>query len=235
MREVVLDTETTGLDLGAGHRLVEIGCVELVNLIPTGKTWQTYLNPQRGNEREAYNVHGLSDGYLARQPLFRDKAQDLLDFLADSRLVIHNAEFDLTFLNNELRMEGMEPISGERVTCSLELARKIYPGQANSLDALMKRLGVDDSARTRHGALLDAELLAQVYLELKGGRQADFAFANQARAPGYGSRDASRPRVRREPRSHEATPEEKARHKAYLHKNVPNSIWFRDKFAHLMR
>ncbi len=225
MREVVLDTETTGLDVLAGHRIVEIGCVELVNHVPTGRTWQTYLNPRRENEREAFEVHGLTDAFLARQPLFRDRAADLLAFLGDSRIVIHNAEFDLAFLNNELRMEGLEPVSGARVTDSLALARGQYPGQANSLDALMKRFDVDASARARHGALLDAELLAQVYLELMGGRQAGLAFGGgpaASAAPGSGA-----PREAREARPHAATAEEEARHAAFLDRHVADPIWRR--------
>ena len=223
MREVVLDTETTGLDVLAGHRIVEIGCVELSNCVPTGRTWRTYLNPRRENEREAFDVHGLSDAFLARQPLFRDKAADLLAFLGDSRIVIHNAEFDLGFLNNELRMEGLEPISGARVTDSLTLARDMYPGQANSLDALTKRFDIDATARSRHGALLDAELLAQVYLELRGGRQAGLALsARSVAAPGSGT-----PRAPRAARPHAPTAEEIARHEAFLDRCVPASLWRR--------
>jgi len=225
MREVVLDTETTGLDVLAGHRLVEIGCVELVNHVPTGRTWQTYLNPQRENEREAFEVHGLSDSFLARQPLFRHKAKKLLEFLGDSRIVIHNAEFDLKFLNNELAMEGLDRLSGERVTDSLHLARAMFPGQPNSLDALMRRFGIDASARTRHGALLDAELLAQVYLELRGGRQADLAFA----VVQVSTADATVTlveRVRREPRPHAPSAEEFARHEAFLDQ-IKDPLWRR--------
>ncbi len=224
MREVVLDTETTGLDVMVGHRIVEIGCVELVNHVPTGATWQTYLNPQRENEREAYEVHGLSDNFLAKQPLFRDKAEELVGFLGDSTLIIHNAEFDLRFLNAELAKEGRDRLSGERVIDSLHLARTMFPGQPNSLDALMRRFGIDATARTRHGALLDAELLAQVYLELKGGRQADLAFGV---APGGddGTSEAP-PRPRREARPHAPTPEEIARHEAFLDK-LDKPLWRR--------
>jgi len=226
MREIVVDTETTGLDVLAGHRIVEIGCVELLNHVPTGKEWQAYLNPLRESEREAYNVHGLSDAFLAKQPLFRERMDEFLEFLGDSRLVIHNAEFDLKFINNELRMEGAEPISGERVTDSLHLARKIYPGQANSLDALMKRLGVDASERTLHGALLDAKLLAQVYLELMGGRQAGFSFAGAGGDAGEALEAEYAPREGREPRPHDATEEEIARHEAFLDQ-LDDPIWRR--------
>ncbi len=226
MREIVLDTETTGLDVLDGHRLVEIGCVELVNLVPTGVAWQSYLNPQRGNEREAFSVHGLSEAFLARQPLFRDKAQEFVDFIGDDMLVIHNAEFDLKFLNNELKQLGMDTISGARVTDSLALARTIYPGQANSLDALMKRLGVDATARTRHGALLDAELLARVYFELRGGRQADLALVPERTDDGLAAGGTETSREYREPRPHDATAEEIARHEAFLD-SLDDAIWRR--------
>lgn len=230
MREVVLDTETTGLDVLAGHRIVEIGCVELVNLVPTGRTWQTYLNPQRENEREAFEVHGLSDSFLARQPLFRHKAEEFLAFLEDSRIIIHNAEFDLKFINHELSQEGLDRISGERVVDSLHLARSMFPGQPNSLDALMRRFGIDATARTRHGALLDAELLAQVYLELKGGRQADLAFVVESQDSADSADDgvAQTPLPAREARSHAASPEELARHRAFLDQ-IENPLWRRDE------
>ena len=226
MREIVLDTETTGLDVLNGHRIAEIGCVELINLVPTGVTWQCYLNPQRANELEAFNVHGLSDAFLAKQPLFRAKAEEWIDFIGDSMLIIHNAEFDLKFLNNELKQIGMDTIKGERVTDSLSLARTIYPGQANSLDALMKRLGVDASARTRHGALLDAELLAQVYLELRGGRQADLALTPEASEATFQAGGAESNREHREARPHDATEEEIARHEAFLD-SLDDTIWRR--------
>ena len=226
MREIVLDTETTGLDVLNGHRIAEIGCVELINLVPTGVTWQCYLNPQRANELEAFNVHGLSDAFLAKQPLFRAKAEEFIDFIGDSMLIIHNAEFDLKFLNNELKQIGMDTIKGERVTDSLSLARTIYPGQANSLDALMKRLGVDASARTRHGALLDAELLAQVYLELRGGRQADLALTPEASEATFQAGGAESSREHREARPHDAPEEEIARHEAFLD-SLDDTIWRR--------
>ena len=226
MREVVLDTETTGLDVLAGHRIVEIGCVELVNHVPTGRTWQTYLNPQRENEREAFEVHGLSDSFLSRQPLFRHKAEELLGFLSDSTIVIHNAEFDLKFLNHELAMEGHPRLSGERVVDSLHLARTLFPGQPNSLDALMRRFGIDATARTRHGALLDAELLAQVYLELKGGRQADLAFSAPTADPAADSGPAAPPRPLREARPHAPTAAELARHEAFL-EQLSDALWRR--------
>jgi len=227
MREVVLDTETTGLDVLAGHRIVEIGCVELVNHVPTGKTYQQYLNPDRPNEREAFEVHGLSDSFLARQRRFREVADGLVAFLRDSPIVIHNAAFDLGFLNYELEQAGHPRISGERVVDSLELARRMFPGQGNSLDALMRRFEIDASARTHHGALLDAELLARVYLELKGGRQQGLGFGPD---PSHGRSDveggAAVERPARDARPHEPTPEELAAHEAFLDR-LNDPIWRR--------
>lgn len=171
MREIVLDTETTGLDPASGHRLVEIGCVELINHIRTGNYFHAYLNPERDMPREAENVHGLSAAFLADKPLFRTVASSFLEFIGDDPLVIHNAGFDMKFLNAELDMLGMSLLSMDRAIDTVFMARKKYPGQPASLDALCKRFNIDLSARTKHGALLDAELLADVYLELKGGRQ----------------------------------------------------------------
>ena len=226
MREVVLDTETTGLDVVAGHRIVEIGCVELVNHVPTGKTYQQYLNPDRPNEREAFEVHGLSDTFLTRQRRFREVADDLMAFLADSVIVIHNAAFDMAFLNFELKQTGHPLISGERVVDSLELARRMFPGQGNSLDALLRRFEIDASARTHHGALLDAELLAQVYLELKGGRQQGLGFgAESSVAAGDHSGPAEDLPIR-DARPHEPTAEELAAHEAFLDR-IDDPIWRR--------
>jgi len=227
MREVVLDTETTGLDVLAGHRIVEIGCVELVNHVPTGRTYQQYLNPDRPNEREAFEVHGLSDNFLARQRRFREVADELVAFLRDSLIVIHNAAFDLGFLNFELEQAGHPRISGERVVDSLELARRMFPGQANSLDALMRRFEIDASARTHHGALLDAELLAQVYLELRGGRQQGLGFgpdpaAERTETDGGQVVDVAP----RDARPHAPTPEELAAHEAFLDR-LNDPIWRR--------
>lgn len=227
MREVVLDTETTGLDVLAGHRIVEIGCVELVNHVPTGNTFQRYLNPDRANEREAFEVHGLSDSFLSRQMRFREIADDLMDFLTDSPLIIHNAAFDLGFLNFELEQAGHPRISGERVVDSLELARRMFPGQANSLDALMRRFEIDATARTHHGALLDAELLAQVYLELKGGRQQGLGFGPAADGQAVAVEDEAETETTvRDARPHEPTAQELAAHEAFLD-NLNDPIWRR--------
>lgn len=170
-REIVLDTETTGLDPASGHRIVEIGCVEVVGAIRTGNFFHTYLNPEREMPDEAFRVHGLSGQFLKDKPVFAEKVEEFLEFLADSPLVIHNAGFDMRFINAELATLGFKPIPMERTLDTVILAKKKFPGSPASLDALCKRFEIDLSARTKHGALLDAELLADVYLELLGGRQ----------------------------------------------------------------
>jgi DNA polymerase III subunit epsilon len=177
MREIVLDTETTGLDPYQGHRLVEIGCVELVNRIPSGQTFHTYLNPQRDMPAEAFGVHGLSAEFLADKPLFADVITDFLAFIGEAPLVIHNAAFDIGFINAELDRAGQPAIGRERLVDTLLLARRKYPGGSNRLDDLCNRFGIDNSRRTKHGALLDAELLAEVYLELIEARQAQLGLA----------------------------------------------------------
>ena len=172
MREIVLDTETTGLDPFTGHRVVEIGCIELVNCISTSATFHVYLNPERDMPAEAEAIHGLSSAFLSDKPKFADMAESLLEFLGDAKLVIHNAGFDLSFLNAELDRLKLPPIGRDRVVDTLALARRRHPGGPNKLDDLCTRYGIDNSRRTKHGALLDAELLAEVYAELVGGRQA---------------------------------------------------------------
>ncbi|MGD9868469.1 MAG: DNA polymerase III subunit epsilon, partial [Hyphomicrobiales bacterium] len=172
MREIVLDTETTGLDPATGDRIVEVGCVELVNHIPTGRVWHQYLNPERDMPEAAFKVHGLSSEFLKDKPLFAAVAKDFVDFIEDARLVIHNASFDIGFINSELARCELAPVGFERVVDTLALARRKHPGAQNSLDALCRRYQVDSSARRKHGALLDAELLAEVYIELIGGHQA---------------------------------------------------------------
>lgn len=171
LREIVLDTETTGLDPFSGHRLVEIGCVELMGHVPTGNHFHSYLNPERDMPKEAENVHGLSAEFLKDKPLFKIVAGSFLEFIGDSPLIIHNAAFDLKFLNAELDVLGHPLIPMNRAIDTVLIARKMFPGSPANLDALCKRFNIDTSARTKHGALLDAELLADVYLELKGGRQ----------------------------------------------------------------
>ena len=171
MREIILDTETTGLSPITGDRLVEIGCVELINHLPTGKTYHIFLNPERDMPKEAEAVHGLSAQFLKDKPLFKSIVQEFLDFIQDSPLIIHNASFDMGFINTELANIGRDAIPASQVIDTLQLARKAHPMGPNSLDALCKRYGIDNSKRTKHGALLDSELLAEVYLELIGGRQ----------------------------------------------------------------
>lgn len=172
MREIVLDTETTGMDPADGHRLVEIGCVELENHIPTGRTYHQYINPERDVPAEAAAVHGLTEEILKNEPTFGEIVGDFLDFIGDdSKLVIHNAEFDMKFINAELKMFGFPSLEWKRVIDTLAMARQKFPGSPANLDALCRRFNIDNSNRTLHGALLDSELLAEVYLELLGGRQ----------------------------------------------------------------
>jgi DNA polymerase-3 subunit epsilon len=173
MREVVLDTETTGLDPDGGDRIIELGAVELFNHVPTGRVFHAYVNPQREVPEEAVKVHGLTTGFLADKPVFTAVAAEFAAFLGDARLVIHNAAFDIRFLNAELGWAGLPAIAWARAIDTLELAKRRFPGANNTLDALCRRFGVDTSGRVKHGALLDSELLAEVYLELSGGRQPD--------------------------------------------------------------
>jgi DNA polymerase-3 subunit epsilon len=171
LREIILDTETTGLSPAMGHRIVEIGAVELLNHLPTGQTFHVYINPERDMPKEAEAIHGLSTAFLKDKPIFAKIAQQFLDFISDATLIIHNASFDVAFLNAELGFLRLPPLLPERVIDTLHIARQKHPGAANSLDALCRRYGIDNSKRVNHGALLDSELLAEVYLELIGGRQ----------------------------------------------------------------
>ncbi|MGH6813511.1 MAG: DNA polymerase III subunit epsilon [Methylocella sp.] len=186
MREIVLDSETTGLDPASGHRIVEIGCVELLNAIPTGETFHAYLDPERDIPEEAFRVHGLSAEFLADKPVFAKIAGGFLKFAGGAKIVAHNAEFDMRFLNAELALLGIAPIASDRVIDTLALARRKYPGAPNSLDALCARYGIDISRRSKHGALLDAGILAEVYAELTGGRQAALVFPHGAASIGAG-------------------------------------------------
>jgi len=170
-REIVLDTETTGFDPDSGDKIVEIGAVEIINYLPTGKTYHQYINPQRSMPAGAFAVHGLGDEFLADKPIFTDIAQAFIDFIGDSPLVIHNASFDMKFLNAELRWANLKEIPYKQAIDTLDIARRKFPGAQNSLDALCRRFHIDNSRRTKHGALLDSEILAEVYLELMGGRQ----------------------------------------------------------------
>jgi DNA polymerase III subunit epsilon len=182
MREIVLDTETTGLDPFQGHRMVEIGCVELINRIPSGQVFHRYLNPERDVPAEAFAVHGLSEAFLKDKPFFAEIAEDLIAFVGDAPLVAHNAAFDYGFINAELERCAKPQLARERIVDTLLLARRRHPGGPNSLDALCLRYGIDNSRRTKHGALLDAEILADVYLELIGGRQASLVLVEADRA-----------------------------------------------------
>ena len=220
MREIILDTETTGLDPASGHRVVDVGCFELVNQVPTGNVYQSYLNPERDIPAGAFEIHGLSEAFLAGKPLFADICDEFLAFIGDSPLVMHNAAFDLSFVNAELTRLGRSPIPSDRAIDTLELARRKMPGAQLSLDALCRRFGIDASARTKHGALLDAELLAAVYLELTGGRQPTLIFARNRSAGG--TEVTARPT--RAPRSHAPSAAELAAHEALLVKLV-DPIW----------
>src|SRR6202142_2797829 len=183
MREIVFDTETTGLDPPQGDRLVQIGCIELVNRFPTGKTFHTYFNPERDMPEQAFKIHGLSREFLSDKPLFVHKVEELIAFLGDAQLVAHNAMFDLGFLNAEMERAGRSAVNRERIVDTLMIARRKHPGGSNRLDDLCLRYAIDNSRRTKHGALLDAELLAEVYVELIGPRQAQLVLS-QAAAPG---------------------------------------------------
>ena len=181
MREIILDTETTGLSPQDGHRLVEIGAVELFNHLPTGKTFQIYLNPERDMPSEAEAVHGLSSAFLKDKPIFKTKAGEFIEFIEQSVLIIHNASFDMGFINAELKNAGLEMIGNDRVIDTLQMARRKHPMGPNSLDALCRRYGIDNTKRTKHGALMDAELLAEVYLELIGGRQTAMSLQSEVK------------------------------------------------------
>jgi DNA polymerase-3 subunit epsilon len=195
MREIVLDTETTGLSPQDGHRLVEIGCLELFNHVATGKTFHTYIDPERDMPDGAYQVHGLSTAFLRGKPKFAEIADEFLAFIGDDPLVIHNASFDMGFINWELKAAGRAPLPLSRAIDTLDIARKKFPGAQNNLDALCRRFNVDNSGRTKHGALLDSELLAEVYLELMGGRQPGLVLqADFAGAGGSARRTAREPR-----------------------------------------
>jgi DNA polymerase III subunit epsilon len=181
MREIVLDTETTGLDPLRGDRLVEIGCVEIFNRMPTGQNFHRYFNPERDMPAEAFAVHGLSSEFLATKPLFVEGVDDFLEFIGDAPLVIHNASFDVSFINAELDRIKRPPLSRERLVDTLLLARRKHPGVSNRLDDLCSRYAIDNSRRTKHGALLDAELLAEVYIDLIGARQSQLVLASESR------------------------------------------------------
>jgi DNA polymerase-3 subunit epsilon len=232
MREIVLDTETTGTEARRGDRLVEIGCVELINHCPTGRTWHAYLNPERPVSEGAFAVHGLSDAFLADKPRFAEVAEDFLAFIAGSRLVIHNAPFDVGFLDMELGKLGKPALDPARVLDTLQLARRKHPGASNSLDALCSRYQIDNSRRVRHGALLDAEILADVYIELIGGKQAALGLSpsrnEQTSGPrGSGQEGPGQGSARQRPtaRPVTVTPDEANAHAAMVASLGDKAIW----------
>jgi len=221
MREIVLDTETTGLNPKGGDRVVEIGCVELVNHILTGEAYHVYINPERDMPDEAFQVHGLSEAFLEKHPVFAGVAGDFLSFIGDAKLIIHNASFDMGFLNAELERLGQATIPMNRAIDTVQMARARFPGAQASLDALCRRFEIDNSARTKHGALLDAELLAEVYLELIGGRQPGLELASSG---GVARARQSAERPFRPARPHTASPEELEAHAAMV-ETLKDPIW----------
>lgn len=229
MREIIFDTETTGFDAQNGDRMVEIGCIEMVDRIETGKTFHCYYSPERSMPKAAEDVHGLTDVFLSDKKLFADGADELLEFLGDAKLVAHNAQFDFGFLNAELQRCGREIVSQFRMIDTLAIAKSKHPGAKLSLDALCSRYGIDRSHRVKHGALLDAELLTQLYIELTGGRQIGLGLADEAKASDSSSsvQHRSQPVVRKqfmEPREHKASPEELANHKAFVN-GIKDPLW----------
>ncbi|MGF1621323.1 MAG: DNA polymerase III subunit epsilon [Rhodomicrobiaceae bacterium] len=225
MREFVMDTETTGFDPESGDRLCEIACVELANYIPTGRVYHQYINPERDMPEGAFRVHGLSTEFLRDKPVFADVVQDFLEFVGDGLMIFHNASFDMKFINAELKLVGIDAVPGERVFDTLALARRKHPAGPNSLDALCKRYSIDNSARTKHGALLDAELLAEVYLELVGGKQAALDLSarrlRMENGKGGGSMILSRPR----PLPVNLIDAERNAHQAFIDELGEDAVW----------
>lgn len=228
MREIIFDTETTGLSPAGGDRMVEIGCIEMVGRVETGRHYHCYFNPGRPMPSEAEAVHGLSDVFLSDKPRFADKVEELLEFIGDSPLIAHNASFDFGFLNHELEQCGRPSVCMTRMVDTLMLARSRHPGAKHSLDALCTRYGVDRTHRVKHGALLDAQLLAQVYIELTGGRQIGLGLVSDT--PGVTAASAANDvvidRPVREARPHGASTQEVARHRAFLAK-IASPLWER--------
>ncbi|WP_419740589.1 DNA polymerase III subunit epsilon [Ruegeria sp.] len=239
MREIVLDTETTGFDPESGDRIVEIGAVELWNHVATGETYHVYINPERGMPEEAFGVHGIGPDLLETprppekgevtlkdKPVFAKVGQGFREFVGDAKLVIHNASFDMKFLNAELKWMGLPPIPMDQALDTLAIARKRFPGSPASLDALCRRFNIDNSNRVLHGALLDSEILAEVYLELIGGRQPDFGLSTSA-ASGAGGADDWRPTPRATPLPSRITEDERAAHDAFVEKLGESALWTR--------
>ena len=226
MREIVLDTETTGFEPDEGHRIVEIGAVELINHVPTGRTYHQYVNPERDMPQGAFEVHGLSEAFLRDFPVFAQVGQAFLDFIGDSKLVIHNAAFDMRFLSAELDWMGLPRLPAERAIDTLAIARGKFPGSPASLDALCRRYGIDNSRRTKHGALLDSEILAEVYMELIGGRQPGLVLGADTRSTGA-TRDAWRPRPRPAALPPRLSDDEIAAHEAFVEGMGGAALWKR--------
>ncbi|UWR11399.1 DNA polymerase III subunit epsilon [Sulfitobacter mediterraneus] len=225
MREIVLDTETTGFDPESGDRIVEIGAVELMGHMATGETYHVYINPERYMPDEAFQVHGLGDEFLADKPKFAEIGQSFLDFIGDSKLIIHNAAFDVKFLNAELKWMNLPQIPWEQAIDTLAIARKRFPGSPASLDALCRRFGIDNSSRTLHGALLDSEILAEVYLELIGGRQPDFALSSAPDQKSGTVVEAWKPKPRPTPLPSRLSEEEAAAHAEFLEQLGDDVLW----------
>jgi DNA polymerase-3 subunit epsilon len=217
IREIALDTETTGFEPTQGHRLVEIGCIELLNHIPSGRIFHTYINPERDVPQDAYAVHGLSSDFLKNHPPFKEVGASFLEFIEDDPLVIHNAKFDMKFLNAELKSHNWPELSFSRAIDTLIIARRKFPGSPANLDALCKRFGVDNKARDKHGALLDAELLAQVYLELLGGKQPQLSLHFSSSSTEI-EREEKKEKKVREARRHEPSQEELELHQELIEK-----------------
>ena len=230
IREIVFDTETTGFDPATGDKIVEIGAVELINHVPTGKTYHQYINPEREVPEEVVKVHGLTTEYLKDFPIFADIAQEWIDFVGDDGvLVAHNAPFDMKFINYELQKTGYEEYKWDRVVDTLEIAKNKFPGQRNNLDALCKRFNIDNSARTFHGALLDAQLLAEVYLELLGGAEPTMDLSADMKSNNKEEKIVEFNKKYREPRKFVISEEEIAQHRSFLEKNIHNSLWLADE------
>lgn len=230
MREICLDIETTGLNPREGHRIVEIACIELINKLKTGKVFHSYINPRRDVPNEAFQIHGISTEFLQDKPIFDHVVYKFLDFIKNSKLVIHNAAFDTKFINHELQILGLEPLAQENVIDSLEIARKKFPGSAASLDALCKRFNVDLSRRTKHGALLDTELLCDVYIELMGGAQAKFGFESTKKGEKIEQKSgeqqiANQIRKSIAKRDFPVSQDDLANHRRFILENFKSNLW----------
>ncbi|WP_339861472.1 DNA polymerase III subunit epsilon [Paremcibacter congregatus] len=229
MREIVFDTETTGFDPFNGDRLVEIGCVEVENFLPTGNVYHQYVNPERDMPEGAFKIHGLSEEFLKGYPTFAEIYAEFVDFVGDANLVAHNADFDMKFINYELSQVGHREYPKTRAIDTLNMARRKFPGSPNTLDALCKRFSVDNSNRIKHGALLDAELLAEVYLELRGGRQRGLELDTAKKSAADTETVATKPRILREARPHAPSAEELLRHAEFVAKIGQEALWHKVK------